>query len=89
MKLLVLKLPCRDKIKTICLDDDLALDSAFHMILESDDVINEYDEEESEYSDINENNNIDNNEEEDNDNEDQFKQKIRAMGRVICFWHKI
>ena len=86
---MILKLPCRDKIKTICSDDDLALDSAFHMILESGDVINEYDEEESEYSDINENDTFDNNEEEDNDDEDQIKQKIQAMGRVICFWHKI
>lgn len=103
LELLVLKLPCKDIVQTICSDDDLALNSAFNMILEEDEISDNFEEEED-YGDIigksDPSLNLENKEEineqkdlDQSDNEDknpkELKQKIETIGRVICFWHKI
>ena len=108
LELLVLKLPCKNIIQTVCSDDDLALNSAFNMILEEDENSNKYEEEDEDDDDDDDNvfNNTDpsinlenkNDMDEENDldqsdnedkNSEELKQKIEAIGRVVCFWHKI
>lgn len=47
----MLKSPCKNIIQTICSDDNLALNSAFNMILEEDEISDNFEEEED-YGDI-------------------------------------
>ena len=59
LKLLTTELPCKDKLRTVCSDDDTGLDSAFQQLIES--TIPE---------------------------EQEARNRIASLKRVICFWHK-
>ncbi len=90
LKLLTTILPCRDKIKTLCSDDDNGLQSGFNLIINSEVEINEeedidYDEQEVFEQDFTNDSSL----EEQNAENLILKEKVGNLKRVICFWHKI